>query len=358
MKNNVELKPVLNFNFSTLLLFKCTKKKYANSFINGKLKFNKPRVWIKEEENGNKGQGDLLEGVVLSSEKKDNSEFIKSLKDNKRLEYFYEDNRIYFRKKQTMELYCFCLYGLNDNVFVEKEVDRLGESHFIARVNKKYFDDFSKNISQKKQITPEEGDKSAVIFINNPLVFFEKIKEFFIKLGIPKENIIISPIDYVNLRKSFVCQVPEPLELLLKDKFFSNQSEIRVVINSRTKRLMNYMEENNGVIDIGNISDIVTIYDNYYNDLLLEKRGNTILFTLPSPEIIELSHLPLKELIAYYIQVLKDKLPYKTTLKYRKELLNEFEKIIYDKYGITIYNCDDKITLTNVHGKIEELWDE
>ena len=60
-----------------------------------------------------------------------------------------------------MELYCFCLYGLNDNVFVEKEVDRLGESHFIARVNKKYFDDFSKNISQKKQITPEEGDKSA-----------------------------------------------------------------------------------------------------------------------------------------------------------------------------------------------------
>ena len=192
----------------------------------------------------------------------------------------------------------------------------------------------------------------------HPLVFFEKIKEFFIKLGIPKENIIISPIDYVNLRKSFVCQVPEPLELLLKDKFFSNQSEIRVVINSRTKRLMNYMEENNGVIDIGNISDIVTIYDNYYNDLLLEKRGNTILFTLPSPEIIELSHLPLKELIAYYIQVLKDKLPYKTTLKYRKELLNEFEKIIYDKYGITIYNCDDKITLTNVHGKIEELWDE
>ena len=76
-----KFQPVLNFDFSTHVLFRCTQKKYANDFLKGKFRFNQPKAWIKMENDGNKGQGDSLEGVCLATNKDDNSEFIKNMKN-------------------------------------------------------------------------------------------------------------------------------------------------------------------------------------------------------------------------------------------------------------------------------------
>ena len=355
---DTEFKQVLNFNFSTHILFRCTQRKYANDFINGKFRFNQPKAWIEEEKNGNKGQGDSLEGIFLATDINDNSEFIENMKKNEDIECFTNSELLYLRNKNVKELYCFCLYGLNSNMFVKKEIDKFGEEHFIASVNKEYFSDFSGGISEEEYFQMSELDRPVVLFINNPHLFFEKIRVFFINLGISEKDIIISPVEYVDFRKKFVNFVPNPYELLLKDKDFLNQSEVRIIINSRSDKLVDYMKKHNNIVDIGNIEDLVTIYDNYFHDLLVEKRGNTILFTLPFPITEELSKSTLRELLSYYIQISNDKLPYETTIDERKEILNGIKSIINEKYGIDINVMNGKINLSNVNSRIEDLLDK
>ena len=46
---------VLNFDFSTQMLFRCIERKYAETFINGEIRFGQPKNWIEKEKNG-KGQ--------------------------------------------------------------------------------------------------------------------------------------------------------------------------------------------------------------------------------------------------------------------------------------------------------------
>lgn len=360
---NVEFRPVFDFNFSTHLLFRCTQKKYANDFLKGKIRFNQPKAWIKIEEEGNKGQGDLLEGVCYAT-KGDDSKFIENMKNNKLFEYISKNGMSYFRNKESIELFCFCLYGLNSNMFINREVDRFGEEHFIAKVEKKYFSDFSKDITEEEYFAMEEDNRPVLLFIHNPHGFFEKIRSFFMNLGIPKDSIIISPVEYVDLRKEFIHFVPKPYELLLKDSYFSNQSEIRIIINSTSRELIDYMKKNNNIIDIGSIEDITSIYDNYFHDLLLEKRGNTILFTLPFPVTEELSKSTLGELLTYYYQISNDKLPYETTSKERLEMIKGLEQIVKEKYDIELYdmklskNDDGRIILLNCNERIESLLDK
>lgn len=355
---NTKIKPVLNFNFSTHMLFRCIQKKYAEDFIKGKIRFNQPKVWIKQEENGNKGQGDSLEGVFLATDVNDNSRFINNLKKDDKNEFFLKNNLIYFRRKETTELYCLCLYGLNSNMFINKDTDRFGYDHYFARISKDYFSDFSSEISEEEYFTMDELDRPVVLFINNPHKIFEKIKDFFVKFGISKEDIIISPVEYVELRKRFVNFVPNPYELLLKDKDFINQNEVRIIINSHSEELLNYMQKNNNIIDIGNIADNVEIYDNYFHDLLIEKNGNTILFTLPFPIKQDLLEFTLRKLLSIYVQVYNDELPYETTIDERKQLLNAIEKIIKEKYNIVLDIINGQINLSNVNGDIEDLLDK
>ena len=84
----VKPRNVFNFSFSTILLFRCTKRKYAESFVKGKIFFNQTKNWIQIEKDGNKGQGDVLEGTFLSAKENDNSNFIKKLKKDSNLRIF------------------------------------------------------------------------------------------------------------------------------------------------------------------------------------------------------------------------------------------------------------------------------
>lgn len=111
--SNIDFEQVFNFNFSTKMLFKCTKREFAEGIKKGRFYFNIPKKWIEEEKKGNKGQGDSLEGTFLSALKDDDSEFIKKMKLNTEIEHFEYGDFIYFRKKDVTQLYCLCFYGLN-----------------------------------------------------------------------------------------------------------------------------------------------------------------------------------------------------------------------------------------------------
>ena len=172
----VKPRAVLNFNFSTILLFRCTRRKYAELFVKGKIFFNQPKNWIQIAKNGNKGQGDTLEGTFLSAKENDNSNFIENLKKDRNLTHFYENGFIYFRRKKIEELYSICFYGLKDNSFTQKNIEEDGKAHYISMVENSYFTDFSSNITESDYESMEDSEKPVVMFINNPHKFFERVK--------------------------------------------------------------------------------------------------------------------------------------------------------------------------------------
>ena len=52
--DKVRMHRVFDFDYSTITLFRCTKKQYAEDLKKGKIKFSQPHVWIDEEKSGNK----------------------------------------------------------------------------------------------------------------------------------------------------------------------------------------------------------------------------------------------------------------------------------------------------------------
>lgn len=343
----IKTRRVFNYQFSTDVLFRCLPKKYAQDFIKGKIRFSKPSNWIKIEEEGNKGQGDVLEGIFFSTSSDDKSEFIINLKKKKNVEFFEKNKLIYFRNQRNLNLYSLCLYGLNDNMFMNEYTDRFGKKHKYAIIGKDYFSTFNSINSEKEYFDMDEVERPSVIFITNPHAFFEKIRNFFINIGIPDKDIIIQPVEYVDYSIPFINILNNPLELFLKDKYFSYQSEIRIVINNDSSKINEYMEKEHWIIDIGDISDYAIIYDNYFHDLLLEKHGNVLYFTLPFPEEYKLEDLSLKQLLSIYIQTANNELPDEKTAEEIEVILNKLNDVINKKYKISVYMENGELIIHN-----------
>ena len=348
----VKTERVFNFDFSTMALLRCIEKKYAKDFRNGKVFFGKPINWINAGIKGDRGQGDKLEGTFLVAKEDDSSDFIKNLKKNENLAYIEDDGFIYFRKKGIENLYCLCLYGLHDNSFKERNIDETGKVHYISRVGKQYFSDFAKNITREMYENIEDENKKAVIFICNPHKFFERIKNALKKIGVKEEEIIISPVEYVNRREVAISVVGYPRELLLKDKYFSRQSEVRIIINSKNKQFLDYIE-NNKVIDIGPCDDIIQIYDYYFEDLVIERKGKkTFRFNLPHEEVERYEDMSLERLLTIFIQLCRNEEPMVLKKEEKEKFIKTIKATIKNKFNLDveynnnnflIYNADQKI---------------
>ena len=351
-------KQVLNFKFNTNMLFKCTIRKYAEDMLDGNLFFNMPEKWIEIEEiSQNKGQGDSLEGTFLTTDENDNSTFISNLKLSDDIEHFKKNNKLFFRRKSVKKLFCYCLYGLNDNSFVEKSEDRFGNVNFCSRIDKNYFSGFS-DVKEEEYFKIQEGERPAVVFISNPHEFFERIRNALVELGVKREDVIVSPVEYVDRNNNSIALLPYPHELLLKDISFKNQSEIRIIINSEDKSIIQKIKENNQIINIGNINDIASIYDFYFNDLILMKDGNSVLFTLPFPENIPIEKLTLRKLLSIFVQTSNDQLPYEMSIEDRIKIINAIKKVIKNKYGMEIGVKNGMITAYGYSGDINEILDK
>lgn len=349
----VKPRNVFNFNFSTILLFRCTKRKYAESFVKGKIFFNQPKNWIQIEKDGNKGQGDVLEGTFLSAKENDNSNFIKKLKKDSNLTHFYENGFVYFRRKKIEKLYSICFYGLKDNSFTQKNIEKDEKAHYISRVENSYFTDFSNNITELDYESIEDNEKPVVMFINNPHKLFERVRDALRKIGLSEDEIIISPVEYIDKKVVSISAIPYPKELLLKDNYYSQQSEIRIIINSSNDKFMKYMKDNNNTIDIGNIEDITEIYDYYFQDLLIEKTGkNSIIFTLPKPMLESFEEMNLERLLNIIVQVSSNTIPQKMGNDEKEELLTHIKKCIKDKYNIDVEYNNGKIEIYNANEEV------
>lgn len=188
------------------------------------------------------------------------------------------------------------------------------------------------------------------MFINNPHKLFERVRDALKKIGLSEDEIIISPVEYIDKKVVSISAIPYPKELLLKDNYYSQQSEIRIIINSSNDKFMKYMKDNNNTIDIGNIEDITEIYDYYFQDLLIEKTGkNSIIFTLPKPMLESFEEMNLERLLNIIVQVSSNTIPQKMGNDEKEELLTHIKKCIKDKYNIDVEYNNGKIEIYNAN---------
>ena len=171
---NLKPRPVLNFQFSTSMLMKCTKREWAKEFQNGKIYLGTPHQWIDEEKKGNIGQGDLLEGVFCSVFEDDEySELARRLESESNIESFTKNGYLFFRRRSVLHLRCLCMYGLHNNAF-RKDILSDGRANYTATIPKEYFSNFCKVNDRTAYKKIKKADQPVVVLIGNPKEFFNR----------------------------------------------------------------------------------------------------------------------------------------------------------------------------------------
>lgn len=325
---------ILSFNYQTLLLFRCTQRKFARDFIQGKLFFNTPKRWIEEEQKGNKGQGDALEGTFFATTD-DTHPFVQNLKSDPSITYFKHDGYTFFRRKAIENLPCICFYGLNSDAW-HKTIDERGKVHWKTEIPISYFNDFSGGITREEYEEMDYDEQPVVLLINKPHDFFKKVEKALNSLGVSSDEIIWHPVEYLEKHKSSISFLSYPRELLIKDISFAAQKEIRIIINSQSESFQEYFKEHSNIIDVGDLSEFVDIQDYYFSNMEIERLGNkTISFSLPKPFTTLSSWYSLNayELVQKYPLIYRQYFNDPVERDRQVESVNQF---INEKYGITI----------------------
>ncbi|EOU2050679.1 MAG: hypothetical protein E6610_07500 [Clostridium perfringens] len=325
----------------TLLLFRCTEKKYADTFCKyGSMKFNTPKYWIELEEKEGKGRGDSLEGVYLANNFLNIEELLQLRRLRNNVYTKTINGIVYNWDKDVFNLPCYCLFGLNNTMFHECKIDERGVKHYPSRIIKKYFEDFCNNTTKESVEQLSDEEKPTLVIINNPHEFFERIRKYFFSIGVKEDELIISPVQYINKDKSFCFNGVFPYELLLKDESFSYQSEVRIILNTKNKNILKVLSDSNNIINIGNLEDITEIKEFYYDDMILEIQGNKLLYSLPKPETYIADELPIEEILGIMYGIISGISP-KECYGDKEKTLNSLEEILIKKHNVTKLDWDN-----------------
>ena len=134
--------------------------------------------------------------------------------------------------------------------------------------------------------------------------------------------------------------VPSPAELLIKDKSFEEQSEIRIIINSNSPKYLKYMQEHNNTIAVGSLEDITDIYNYYFDDLSIEKYGNKgLMFSLPESKTYQIQDMDFFELEDLLFNILRGTVELKGISEGCDTWEDKLKPIIdlfYSKFGVVL----------------------
>lgn len=242
-------------------ILRCTSLKYAKELLeNGSIKFNKAENWVKDEKINGKGRGDSLEGVFASCNVLDIKNVINYY--NQYSDVYGETiNRLtYFRRNRTMKLPCYCFFLLKQELF--KQPEKIGKQKIFATIPGSYFKDFANHVSENELLNLKEEDRPALVVISDMEKFINMIIKKLISLGLKESEIIFKNIEYINKKVPFYCTGESAMELTIKDKYFSCQSEGRIIVNTNNEFINEYLLNN--PIKIGAINEIATMIDEYF----------------------------------------------------------------------------------------------
>lgn len=262
-----------NNSVDFFLALRCTTRKYAKDFVEkGAIKFSTPQSWVAYEENNSKGRGDVLEGTFACCNLLDLENMIRittkySITEDKNIEKFCTNGRIYFKHKSVMNLPVFCVYLLKADVFEWPE--KAGWHSISTTIPANYFRDFADHQTPEEINSLPFDKQPSVVIIRDFDALKNRIIAHLVSLGISQDEILVEPISYYDFDQYGemgwvdLCQVP-PLELAFKDISFSDQSEARFIINTKNELAAEYLRNN--VICVGQLSDIASIADGYFSE--------------------------------------------------------------------------------------------
>ena len=341
----------------TLLFLKCIDRRYATQFISkGTIRLSKPREWtiIKES-----SRGDVYEGVYAKCPNK--GPF-----DIKRIQGLRKDSRsilcddfMLFYSDSVLNMRTYCLYGLNDRDLIRR--DRRSQDHKFhgaGVIPKAYFQKLYPYVTEENYFSIPE-DNRPVLLIIKPDVFYRKLIEYFSTYGMQYQtDFLFMPVNYYDSNNSnLFCVEKAPFELFFKSSDYSEQNEIRLVITSDRPEIVKIFEENDGIIHLGDMTDVASISDYYFDDMQVEERGPQLYYSTSKPIVKDATE---DDMIGWLVQILSDEMPKSpmTISEMKKELI-ECEtalrdyNVYYDKKrNVIITSKGEKIKVDNVAVRI------
>ena len=201
-----------------------------------------------------------------------------------------------------------CLYGLNSNNMHLSDVRSQDHKfHQIGMITKEYFHNLFPQV-KKEDVDYNDSSRPAVLLIT-PDAFINFVKTKLIERGIFEEEIMIKPVSYINYFKKPFIIGKEPEELFSKHSKYTEQNEIRIVIDTRRKEV-EALFNSSGVIELGPIDEsIAKISEFYFDDMLVEIRDNKLLYSLAIPGEYQIETIDDVSIITVLQQALSDELP-------------------------------------------------
>lgn len=321
----------------THLFIKCLEHRYAKAFIEcGAMHFAMPSEWMPD----GTSRGDSLEGVYASQFGFDPT-LDKLLRFLRREPFTVKKGEmLFYKSKEVASFRVYCLYGLNSNsMHLQEYRSQDHQFHNAGVVKKEYFRNLFPDVTPEGMKRIEETRRPAALFIK-PDAFVDLLTRKLMEWGVKKEEIYIGPIRYYDYFYEALPVGKEPIELFCKHNAYEEQSEIRIVIDTR-RETVKRLFDNNGIIELGPIDDkIALLQDSYFEDVWFEIRGNRLLFPLATPQHYKLDELGDDYFIGVMAQALADELPeapmtIKEIEKWLSDLLKYMQKrdpqATYDK---------------------------
>lgn len=302
---DVEIIP-REFPEHTYWFLRCIELEYAKAFIEkGSMRFRHPSEWCKPD---GTSRWDRLEGAYASQRGFDPMQdgMLKAFRKDVCTETVGDFT--FYKSKEILTLRAHCLYGLNsNNMHMQNVRSQDHKFHQAGVIKKEYFQKLFPHVKEEDVDTLGPKEKPAVLMIR-PDKFVDFVKTKLMEKGVKKEEIIIMPVSYVDYyRKPFIIGC-EPEELFSKHIDYSDQCEIRIVIDTRRKEVADLFNEI-GVIELGAVDEsIATLSEYYFKDMSVEIRDNHLLYELPKLEEYELVDVG-EAYISLLHQALCDELP-------------------------------------------------
>ena len=253
-----------------ILKIRLTEAVYAKSFIEkGQIKFNTPQNWVNYSKTHQEGRGDYFEGAVVCGcvdEIDKIVEFYKNVPQFKDRHLIAElkDNRKIYRDKQSMQLPCFCFYLVKVG-----DLEHSNNNELTYTIPRSYIKDFVDHMSDEEIAKLEPDRKPAIITISNFGEFKKRMCQKLKKIGVEEQEVIISEVAYRPDGDCFIhSNIEYPRELFIKNNRFSNQKEVRIIINTKNKEVLKILEN---PIEIGCLEDIAYMYEGYFPEGLKVK---------------------------------------------------------------------------------------
>lgn len=265
----------------TYMLLRCLEYKYARAFIEkGSMKFTCPTEWSKPD---GTSRGDVLEGVFASQRgiNPQIDKFLRSLRNDVFTERYY--NYTFYKSQEILTYRVHCMYGLNStNMHMQDVRSQDHRYHLLGRISKEFFQHLYPKVNAR-EIDMIDKDMRPVVLLIRPDYFVDYVAKRLMERGLYKNEIIISPVSYRDYYRDPFIIGKEPLELFSKSEEFSEQCEIRIVIDTHRKQVQDLIDDN-GVIELGPIDDSIAILSEFYFDeMVVEIRDNKLLYTLAKP---------------------------------------------------------------------------